>query len=76
MAKRFNVKTKAVFNGEPVGTTLEMDEVSAKKYEALKYLEILDEVKPQPKRKAAPKKPAAKKESHSKQKQPAEAESE
>ncbi len=58
MAKVYRVKTKAVFNGEPVDSTLEMDEVQAKKYEALKYLEILDEVKPKPKRKPAQKKQA------------------
>ncbi|GGP13556.1 MULTISPECIES: hypothetical protein [Oceanobacillus] len=56
MAKVYRVKTKAVFNGEPVGTTLEMDETLASKYEALKYLEIIEEVKP--KRKPAQKKPA------------------
>ena len=45
MSKKFKVKTKAVFNGQPVGSTIELDGKTAKKYEALKYLEIIEEVK-------------------------------
>ena len=52
MAKKFKVKTAAVFNGQPVGSIIELDEVTAKKYEALKYLEIIEEVKPKTKPKA------------------------
>lgn len=59
MSKKFKVKTAAVFNGQPVGSIIELDEVTAKKYEALKYLEIIEEVK-QTKPKGT-KKPAAKK---------------
>ena len=51
MRTKYKVKTKAVFNGQPVGSTIEMDEKSAKKYEALKYLEIIEEVKAEPKTK-------------------------
>ena len=62
MATKYKVKTKAVFNGQPVGSTIEMDGKSAKKYEALKYLEIIEEVKAKPKQTkkatSAPKKPA------------------
>ena len=62
MATKYKVKTKAVFNGQPVGSTIEMGGKSAKKYEALKYLEIIEEVKAKPKQSkkatSAPKKPA------------------
>ena len=62
MATKYKVKTKAVFNGQPVGSTIELDEVTAKKYKSLKYLEIIEEIKPKPKpakkAKSAPKKPA------------------
>ena len=62
MAKKFKVKTAAVFNGQPPGSTIELDEAIAKKYEAMKYLEIISEVKPKSKpakkAKSAPKKPA------------------
>jgi len=60
MATKYKVKTKAVFNGQPVGSIIELDEVTANKYEALKYLEIIEEVKPKakPKRKAPAKKKA------------------
>lgn len=58
MATKYKVKTAAVFNGQPVGSIIELDEVTANKYEALKYLEIIEEVKPKakPKRKAPAKK--------------------
>lgn len=59
MAKKFKVKTAAVFDGQPVGTTIELDEKLARKYEALKYLEIIEEVKP----KSKPKKSTSKKSS-------------
>lgn len=52
MSKKFKVKTAAVFNGQPVGSIIELDEVTAKKYEALKYLEIIEEAKPKTKPKA------------------------
>lgn len=62
MSKKFKVKTAAVFNGQPVGSIIELDEVTAKKYESLKYLEIIEEIKakPKPAKKAtsAPKKTA------------------
>ena len=61
MATKYKVKTKAVFNGQPVGSTIELDEVTAKKYESLKYLEIIEEIKAKPKpvkKASAPKKPA------------------
>ena len=57
MAKKVRVVTKAVFNGQPVGSTLEFDEDFAKKYEAKKYLTIVGAVE---KVESATKKPAAK----------------
>jgi len=45
METKYKVKTAAVFNGQPVGSTIELDGKTAKKYEALKYLEIIEEVK-------------------------------
>jgi len=61
MATKYKVKTKAVFNGQPVGSTVELDGKTAKKYEALKYLEIIEEIKAKPKtakKATAPKKQA------------------
>lgn len=49
MATKFKVKTAAVFNGQPVGSIIELDEHVAKKYEDLKYLNIIEEVKPKKK---------------------------
>jgi len=57
MATKFKVKTAAVFNGQPVGSIIELDEKVARKYEALKYLEIIEEIKP----KSKPKKSTSKK---------------
>lgn len=65
----YKVKTNAVFNGQPPGTILEVDEGFARKYEALKYLVIIEEVTAKTKKaesvadekgKSAPKKSAAK----------------
>jgi len=58
MRTKYKVKTKAVFNGQPVGSIIELDEKTAKRYETLKYLEIIEEVKPKAKKESAPKKPA------------------
>ena len=55
--KKYRVKTKAIFNGQPVGSIIELDGVTAKKYEALKYLEIIEEIKA----KSKPKKSTSKK---------------
>jgi len=66
MSKKFKVKTAAVFNGQPVGSTIELDEATAKKYEALKYLEIIEEVKSV--KKTKPKKKAPTKKTNSKAK--------
>lgn len=66
MATKYKVKTAAVFNRQPAGSIIEVDEDFAKKYEAKKYLEIIEEIKEQPKPKAdekgksAPKKSATK----------------
>ena len=57
MSKKLKVKTNAVFNGQPVGSTIELDEKTARKYEALKYCEVIGEVK-SAKKESAPKKPA------------------
>ena len=66
MAK-VKAKTAAVFNGLPVGSSIILDEKTAKKYESLKYLEIIEEIKSnqksQSKKESAPKKPAKKKDS-------------
>lgn len=61
MAKSFKVKTAAIFDGQPAGSTIELDESLAKHYEALKYVEIIEEVKaPVKKSTSATKKPASK----------------
>lgn len=52
MATKYKVKTAAVFNGQPAGSTIEMDESAAKKFEAMKYVKIIEEIKEQPKPKA------------------------
>lgn len=57
MSKKYKVKTAAVFNGQSVGSIIELDEKVARKYEALKYLEIIEEIKP----KSKPKKSTSKK---------------
>lgn len=57
--KKYKVKTKSVFNRQPVGSIIVLDEKFAEKYESLKYLEIIEEVKP--KRKSTAKKEKAKK---------------
>jgi len=57
--KKYRAKTKAIFNGQPVGSIIELEEKIAKKYESLKYLKIIEEVKP--KRKSTAKKEKAKK---------------
>ena len=66
MATKYKVKTAAVFNGQPAGSIIELDESAAKKFEAMKYVKIIEEIKEQPKPKAdekgksAPKKSATK----------------
>lgn len=57
--KKYKAKTKAIFDGQPVGSIIVLEEKIAKKYESLKYLEIIEEVKP--KRKSTSKKEKAKK---------------
>ena len=58
METKYKVKTAAIFNGQPAGSTIELDESLAKHYEALKYVEIIEEVKPVKKSTSATKKPA------------------
>lgn len=61
MAKKFTVKTRAVFNNTPPGSTIKLDEKAAHKYAAMKYVDIIAEVKaPAKKATSAPKKPASK----------------
>lgn len=63
-----NVKVKtigAVFNGQPIGSTIELSEVEAKHYEKLGYVEVIKEKpkatpKADEKGKSAPKKSASK----------------
>lgn len=61
MAKKYKVKTAAVFDGQPVGSVIELDEATAKKYEALKYLEIIEEAKQAKQSKPKPKAKTTKK---------------
>ena len=75
MATKYKVKTAAVFNGQPAGSIIELDESAAKKFEAMKYVKIIEEIKEQkPKAKAdekgksAPKKSATKPKAKSKPK--------
>jgi len=70
MSKKYNVKTRAIFNGQPAGSTIVLSEKSAKKYEAMKYVEIISEVKPKSKPKSKPSKKASAK-TESKPKKPA-----
>lgn len=61
METKYKVKTAAIFDGQPAGSTIELDESLAKHYEALKYVEIIEEVKaPVKKSTSATKKPASK----------------
>lgn len=59
MAK-YKVKTMAVIDRQPVGSTIELDESSAKRLAKMNYVEIIEEVKPPVKKASAPKKPKAK----------------
>lgn len=59
MAK-YKVKTKAVINRQSVGSTIELDEATAKRLAKMKYVDIIEEVKPPVKKASAPKKPKAK----------------
>lgn len=68
MATKYKVKTAAVFNGQPVGSIIELDESAANKFEAMKYVKIIEEIKEQPKPKADEKGKSAPKKSVSKPK--------
>ena len=61
MAKKFKVKTRAVINRQPVGSTIELNEDMAKRLAKIRYVEIIEEIKAPAKKESAPKKPAAKK---------------
>jgi len=64
MTKKFKVKTVgAIFNNQPLGSTIELDEKTAKKYESIGYVTITGEVKPK-----TPQKPKAKPKADSKSK--------
>jgi len=62
--RKYNVRTTAVIDGHAVGSTITLDAETAERLAGLKYVEILDEVKPEAKAdekgKSAPKKSAAK----------------
>ena len=61
MAKSFKVKTKAVIDRQPIGSTIELDEATAERLAKMKYIEIIEEVKaPVKKSSSATKKPASK----------------
>lgn len=61
MAKNYRVKTKAVINRQPIGSTIELGEETAKRLAKMKYVEIIEEVKaPVKKSTSATKKPASK----------------
>lgn len=59
MSKRYKVKTKAVINRNPVGTTIELPKADADRLSNINYVDIVSEVKPAPK-KAPAKKASAK----------------
>ena len=59
MTKNVKVETVgAIVDGNPLGSTIELSEETAKRLEAKKYVRIIEEVKPVKKATAAPKKPA------------------
>lgn len=61
MAKNYKVKTKAVIDRQPIGSTIELDEATAERLAKMKYVEIIEEVKaPVKKSTSATKKPASK----------------
>lgn len=53
---KFKVKTEAVIDNNPVGSTIELPKKTAESLADKGYVVILSEVKPKPKRKATPKK--------------------
>lgn len=60
-----NVKVKtvgAIFNGQPIGSTVELSKVEAEHYASIGYVEILEQAKAATKSESAPKadKPATK----------------
>lgn len=60
MAK-YQVETVgAVIDRNPIGSTIELEEETAKRLEAKGYVKIIGEVKAKAKKASAPKKPAAK----------------
>jgi len=62
MSAKYKVKTTAVINRNPVGSTIELPKTTADKLVAKGYVEIIEEIKPKKKpakkAKSAPKKPA------------------
>lgn len=64
MAKKYNVETVgAVIDRNPIGSTIELSEKTAKYFESIGYVRIINEVKPKPKpsKKATTPKKTAKK---------------
>lgn len=58
MAKKVKVETVgAIVDGKPLGSTIEVSEETAKRLESLKYVRIIEEVKPVKKSTSATKKP-------------------
>lgn len=45
MSKKYEVITRAIFDRSPIGSKIVVDEFIAKKYERMKYLTIVGEVK-------------------------------
>lgn len=61
MTKKYEVKTASVINRNPVGSIIELPKEEAERFEAMRYVEIIGEVKPEPKaKKSSDKKPVAK----------------
>lgn len=65
MIKKYKVKTKAVIDRNPVGSTIELPKADADRLSNINYVDIIGEVKPTPKKApakkaSAPTKPKAK----------------
>lgn len=49
MTKKFNVETIVIIDRNPIGSTIELSEKTAKYFETIGYVRIINEVKPKPK---------------------------
>lgn len=58
---KFKVKTNAVINHNPVGSTIELPKADADRLSHIGYVDIIEEVKPKPAKKKTATKTATKK---------------